>query len=831
MAIADTTLLLEGQRDFSGGMDSSLVPALIPENAVYRAVNVTFRGGTPKTRPGFKQLDLSTGINEGLSYFVSGFMQGAYFYQDRRSTKNPSLFAMCKGQLIKIDLGTYIVDRLFPVVGASSVVAGQTYTIKDTGIGTNWTSMGASSTAPGTTFVATGSGSGTGTAYKISHVFDQTTDKVYFVQAENYLIIQNGKDVPLIFDGDYLYESGTGPSGTAGGVSQLHTISGTYGTVMAYGQGRLFVVNANRTAIFAGDLAYGGSTNQVTITTGIHAASKYTFTTATNHNFNVGDVVTVSGHLTNISVNGTWTVTAVPSTTTFEIAAANVGSDGLGGFVSKANAGAASDLLKFSETTYLDEGGSLEMPSFAGKIVGLVFIPVQDTGTGQGDLLVFCESATISLAVAVPRSQWKTTTGFQRVALRSIGASSHESLATTNGDIFFRSIDGLRTYRNARAEQTSFGQVPISAELNSVLPYDTISMLTTCSAIVFNNRLLFTASPKINYTGISANQSVTRPVTFSTICSLDFTTLSTVGAKRTASYDGLWKGLDATRLVTGLVQLKPRAFVFNVNYATNASNELWEISEDLTYDKPLNSAPVPITSIIETRKFALGSPAEVKKMIRADFWLGMLSGSTDFSVYWRPDEYPCWRTWHSFTRCAQVENCVSTGVATEFNVSTGTVTVGFTSSAIRWYRLGINGLFTAPLQFVSGPDDSAVVDAALTVAGIVHTTVTRTGTYPQYAYVISGMSADLNVIPVKDPGTLECEAQFVAKNLQPQYRPQIRMPTPPDDADPIISRPYYFGNDFQLRIEWVGHAQITRILMLGQRQLEQYQGTDYVEVV
>jgi hypothetical protein len=57
------------------------------------------------------------------------------------------------------------------------------------------------------------------------------------------------------------------------------------------------------------------------------------------------------------------------------------------------------------------------------------------------------------------------------------------------------------------------------------------------------------------------------------------------------------------------------------------------------------------------------------------------------------------------------------------------------------------------------------------------------------------------------------------------------MPTPPEDSDPIVGRPYYFGNDFQLRIEWTGHCRLTRILVLGQRQLEQYQGTDYVEVV
>jgi hypothetical protein len=130
--------------------------------------------------------------------------------------------------------------------------------------------------------------------------------------------------------------------------------------------------------------------------------------------------------------------------------------------------------------------------------------------------------------------------------------------------------------------------------------------------------------------------------------------------------------------------------------------------------------------------------------------------------------------------------------------------------------------------------DSLTIANALTAAGIAFSTVTRSGTYPTISYTITGDGTDFTIIPVKEQLTVgvgNCEDMFAPKNLQPQYRPQVRMPTPPDDADPIVGRPYYFGNDFQFRIEWAGHAQLTRFLVLGQRQLEQYQGTDYVEVV
>ena len=848
MAIADTTLLLEGQRDFSGGMDSSKAPNLIAPNSVSRAVNVTFRGGTPTTRPGFNQLVLANAqadANGGLDYFVNGLFQGSYFYQDRRAGYNPCLFSVMSGHIVKINLGTYEVQRVFPVVAAADVITGQEYIVKTVGT-TNWTTCGGTNTV-GVTFTATSSApTGDGTAYSKQPI-DIYSD-CYFVQAENFLIIQDAINLPRIWDGDNLWISTKGPTKSIGAISGV-----PIGTVMAYGQGRLFVANPDRTTGTAGDLAYGGSTDQIAITSGAGGggASTYVLTTATwpsSTTFQAGNLITISGHSSSNGANGTWTVKSVTTSPAYTItidlanpSSASTATSGTGGYVAKANAGSASDLLRFTETTYLDEGGSLQVPGFLGKITGMIFMPVQDSGAGQGDLLVFCETGVLSLSVAVPRSQWKSTVGFQRIALASVGSTGQESLATANGDVFFRSFDGLRTYRNARAEFNSFGRVPISAEMNGVLDYDTKSMLKNCSCIVFDNRFLFTATPQITYKNISTSQLTKRPITFSTIVALDFTTLASIGAQRASCYDGMWRGLDVTKLVTGVVQGKPRAFAFCVDYNVNATNTIWELSPDNFTDQPVNSEAVPITSILETRSFQLGSPAEVKKLIRSDLWLGSLRGNTNFKVYWRPDEYACWRPWHEFSRCATVDNCVKTGVGTEFNAASNTVTIGFYTSTIKWYRILVpsagGSVYTVPLKFTNSDNataDSLVIANALTAAGIAFSTVTRSGTYPVISYTVTGALGDFTIIPVKDQltvGTGDCQDMFAPKNLQPQYRPQVRMPTPPADSDPVVGRPYYFGNDFQFRIEWAGHAQLTRLLVLGQRQLEQYQGTDYVEVV
>ena len=842
MPIADSTLILEGQQDFSGGMNSSLAPTLIPENAVATAVNLTFRGGRPRSRPGFRQVGLQGGTPTGLDILTSELNQGVHFYSERRERYNAVILGVFGGNVIKINLSDYSVDIIYPILPVTSpkVVSGLTYTINFVGT-TDFTLLGASSNTVGLTFTKNATGAtGTGQVTSTAKVFDASL-KCYFVQAENFLIIQNGVNTPVIWDGDNLFYSGSldAPAGTAGAVAELHSTG--LGTIMAYGQGRLFVVDTARTQITAGDLAFGGSTSQFEITSGTNTANRYRVTTASANGFVLNDIVTISGHSSSSGVNGTWEIAVIHSSTEFDIDLTDSSAKGTGGFVTKANVGSVSDLLRFSETTYLSEGGSLQIPASMGKITGMIFLPVQDTGTGQGDLIVFCERGTASFAVSTPRDQWKSTVGFQRVLFLDIGATSHTSLVTANGDIFFRSFDGLRTYRNARAELSSFGQVPLSAEMNSVLNYDTKAMLGEVSSIVFDNRLLFLAGPKIDNVGKPSGSTIRSPTTFSKIVALDFTTLSGVGGKRAAAYDGIWAGLDCVQLVSGIFENRPRAWAFSLDYANSRINVLWEITENAEFDLPQGAEPQKINSILETKAFSFGSPSEQKRIIRADFWLSDIEAQVDATVYWRPDQYPCWKLWHSFSRCATLQTCVESGVFISCDGSNTTLQFTSASTNDSFYRLVKDGKATNPIQYSNSANAAAqalVVQNELIAIGFP-VTVVRTGTFPDFLFTITSSpagcldsnSSPLTYLPVKSSGAQDCLSNFTIRNLQPQYRPQIRMPTPPEDTDPIISRPFIYGNDFQLRIEFSGHFQLIRILLLGQRILEQYQGTDTLEVL
>lgn len=58
MASEPSQFVFDGQLDFTGGQDASKTPDNVPPNAVYAAVNTSFRNGSLGPRPGFTRLDL-----------------------------------------------------------------------------------------------------------------------------------------------------------------------------------------------------------------------------------------------------------------------------------------------------------------------------------------------------------------------------------------------------------------------------------------------------------------------------------------------------------------------------------------------------------------------------------------------------------------------------------------------------------------------------------------------------------------------------------------------------------------------------------------------------
>ena len=686
--------LIEGFRGLPRGMDGSKDPILVPEGAAYYAQNVTFRGGSgPKTRPGFLYKSLS-GDDAGV--VTNGkLFQGWTVYNSPLAGVDDVILAAIDGNIVKITPRGNVVN---PNDGVAFAVSNLSTT----------------------------------TGLKMD-----PSRPVYFCQASRFVVIQDGVSDPLVFvdNENPQLKKAKDYISVRGRVEPVPK-----GTHMAYGQGRLFVAVSEElsgtntsykpSSIHAGDISFGGSTSMLDIESSVSLenGTKQEFTTKSVHGFVEKDYVTIQAHTTLNPIDGTYEIIA-KSDYKFTVYT-EAGSEGTGGFVSKFNAGSDKDILHFSEHEFINEGGALIIPAELGAIRSLTFLPVQDTAAGQGDLVAFCERGAATFAVSLDRTRWKETQGFQRILFLGVGMVG-ASVCPVNGDLYFRSMDGngIRSYRNARAEFAGAGQAPLSSEIDPILTRDTEFLLEKdvqtqssqkflsvgVSLAAFDNRLLMTCLPKIQTAPVGAGQEFFTK--FTGIAALDFKTVSGNMGKSASSYDGVWTGIDALSLVSGTFNGVRRAFAMCFH---NNKHEVWEISKEAEFDKSADGKSNIVCSIT-TKNFDFSDPMMLKRLLRCDLWFDSISGgptsALDISLYYRPDSSPKYIPWTTWQKC-----------------------------------------FTT--QYTAG------------VAPIDLTTPFAKG-----------------------------------------YAPQLRSPTPPQTANDITGVPDALGYDFGVKVKWVGHGRLTRLML------------------
>lgn len=193
--------LLDGMLTAEAGVDSGFAPSLLQPNQLAWAVNTTVRGGFPEARPGWWRRSLAFPQTEaGASMqaaFATGRFQGCGTY---RSDNGQAFLAVAiSGRLFLVSLAGFVVQEI---------------------------------TIPG-------------------DLSDANAPHAWFIQAENYLIVQDNLRPPVIYDGA---GSRRANSGGIGGSPREVPVGGP----MAYGKGRLWVARGSE--YFGGDLVWSDAT-------------------------------------------------------------------------------------------------------------------------------------------------------------------------------------------------------------------------------------------------------------------------------------------------------------------------------------------------------------------------------------------------------------------------------------------------------------------------------------------------------------------------------------------------------------------------------------------
>lgn len=310
-----------------------------------------------------------------------------------------------------------------------------------------------------------------------------------------------------------------------------------------------------------------------------------------------------------------------------------------------------SSILYMTENAYLVGGGAFGVPAGSGNIVALKPIANINTALGQGDLIIFTENNVFATLVPQDRTQWNNSTQLlQRVIQLANGAYAQDSVVNVNEDLFYRS-DGIRSLAYSVRNVGQWGNTPISNEVREILAFDSEAFLQYGSGVNFDNRMLMTVSPAV---------SQGHGVYHRGLVVLDFDLITGIQGQLPPAWEGIWTGVNILKIFTVRHLRKERCFLYVLS--SESEIELWELTKSDLFDND-GTDNQRIQWSIDTRSMDFGSKFDSINLFAGDMFIDNVSGQVDIELQYRPDSYPCWIDWDSWSECAKTELCAEDLVA------------------------------------------------------------------------------------------------------------------------------------------------------------------------
>lgn len=308
-----------------------------------------------------------------------------------------------------------------------------------------------------------------------------------------------------------------------------------------------------------------------------------------------------------------------------------------------------SSVLRWWEDAYLNGGGGYGLPGEMGEIRGMAVMKnTENTASGYGPLVVLAQDGVTAFSVQLPREGtydinlstsgnhlsataklitpgWKDQQ-IGQVLYYGYGTESPWSLCRLNGDLVYRSHDGIRSLRSTLASTTGavVANTSMSSEVKPFMDMDSgAADLDRVSAAAADNRVLMTVSRSGDgYKGLVALDT-------SVLSLLDRTVSTQTDAKYTA-YDGIWTGATVGRVLTS----KDTVYIVATDGRIyNIVDSQWD-----TVDGERRN----IECQLMTRSLAFEKPGVPKTLSYVDLWACDLLGDVSVTMYFRPDNFPWW---------------------------------------------------------------------------------------------------------------------------------------------------------------------------------------------
>lgn len=660
--MADVARKIAGFVELSLGINNGISPNLLPPDQAFNAVNVTFRGDTPITRdPWFNHILNNppatwTGIFQGSMHYdgeagQSGWLvaRGGHFFfitddTFKMSDVTPNVIIVTVGDFIQPGAGNQIT---IDINGNPPLNPGDTITIQgiqytvisvplnqlvlqqvSASVGTstnaNYTQPAVGATVSVTVLSSTWAKVGqavqvaTGGLYHVAQIPDTTHLVLTNLGAGGNAVpttVINSPQVitPGVASGTAIFDS----AGTTQ-ITEIETYPATLNFVYMFQAENYGIVlgGQEKSLIWDGkQLRQAGVQEVPSGFIGAYGWGRIWITRPDRRTFVAGDIV--------FGPSGT------------------------------AQNGFRDAILKFTENDFLNEGGSFGVPYNAGPITAMQFLATQDTSLGIGVLLVSTTNMIFSVNAPVDRTTWKNLQyPIQTVSLIDYGALGPRSAVPINGDMWYRSIDGVRSFIVARRFFPNPGNTPMSHEL-PILDLDTPALLFFSSGINFDNKLFMTVSP---------SSDLNNQVTHKGLAIMNFDLVSDLQTKTAPCWEGISTGLNILQIDKARIAGDERGFI----WAQGPTDvELWELTTDnqiadqyyTTNAGVVSIATTRISCLMQTRAEDYGFPMELKRLVMGEFYIEDIADQVDFVLSFKPDQYCNWIPWKSFSLCSKASLC------------------------------------------------------------------------------------------------------------------------------------------------------------------------------
>lgn len=297
------------------------------------------------------------------------------------------------------------------------------------------------------------------------------------------------------------------------------------------------------------------------------------------------------------------------------------------------------DILLFTDQEYWAEGGSFDIATNLGDIMGLYPMPWLDTGTGANELVALCTQGFTSFDLSQDRTTWLDQQ-VQKISMIGQGCVSSIGFCGLNADLFYRRSDGVGSYRNAR---TIFSQnraaTPVSREVNNWLSTDRSDLLKFVPMVSWQNMVITGISPQLApplNPCAGWNRYCRGMVIF------DAQTSSTTARDGAAVWHGAWTGIRPWGFAQGFINGADRCFA--MSYDRDGRNRLYEFTLEDGGDifgseerKQFWRYDTATLGQVEARC----SYFDLKQVTGGQIVLSDIRRQGDLSVQLKPDGAPC----------------------------------------------------------------------------------------------------------------------------------------------------------------------------------------------